>query len=237
MNVILLRHTEQPEMLLADAAAACVGKPHGTIKAAQGAIKSGHESLLEHVSFTFLIEGVSRALLAQLTRHRHSSFSVESQRYVPYHDGFDYTVPPRIAQRGEESEKVFDNQMRTLAVWYNGWMQVLGDEGAEDARFVLPNACDTRLILTMNARQLKTFLGLRLCNRAQWEIRELAGKMLEVVLPYLPNVFSERMAKCDQVGYCTERKSCGRKPMLDDILACWEKYGEEWKNDYQQEEV
>lgn len=226
MNVILLRHTEQPEVLLADAAAACVGKPHGTIKAAKSAIKSGHESLLEHVSFTFLIDGVSRALLAQLTRHRHSSFSVQSQRYVAYNDGFGYVTPPSIEALGAEAEKRFSNQTERIARWYTDWLAQID---AEDARFVLPNACETHLIVTMNARQLKTFLGLRLCNRAQWEIRELAGKMLEVVLPYLPNIFSERMAKCDQVGYCTERKSCGRKPKLDDILACWEKYGGEMR--------
>lgn len=230
MKVTLIRHTEQPEALMADAVAACVGKPHGTIKAAQGAIKSGHESLLEHVSFTFRVDGVSRTLLAQLTRHRHASFSVESQRYVPYHDGFGYTTPPQI-KADDEHRGIFESQMETMTRWYDGWLTVLGDEGAEDARFVLPNACNTSLIMTMNGRQLKHFLGLRLCNRAQWEIRELAGKMLKVVLPYIPNIFSERMAKCDQVGYCTERKSCGRKPKLDDILACWEKYGEEWKKD------
>lgn len=219
MNVTLIRRTDCPESLCADAAAVCVGKTEGTPEGLSRALESGHESLLEHASFTFLVTGVSRALLAQLTRHRHASFSVESQRYVPYSEGFGYVTPGRIKVLGEETVSRYTAQMEFMTRWYAGWLNSLGRSGAEDARFVLPNACTTRLMMTMNARELKHFFALRLCSRAQWEIRELAEKMLELVRPHMPSVFKEHMAACDQTGYCRETRSCGRAPRLKDLLA------------------
>ena len=146
----------------------------------------GHESVLEHVSFTFLIEGVSRVLLAQLTRHRIASFSVQSQRYVSYKDGFGYVVPPAIAALGE-------------------------DAAAEDARFVPPGACETRLMLTMHARELRHFFALRMCSRAQWEIRALAESMFALCYKEAPALFADAGPECLRRGCPEGAKSCGRQ--------------------------
>ena len=168
----------------------------------------GHESVLEHVSFTFLAEGVSRALLAQLTRHRIASFSVQSQRYVSYAKGFGYVVPPAVHALGEQAEAEYANQMTQMQRWYEGWQQKLGAN--EDARFVLPNACETRLLVTMNARELRHFFALRMCERAQWEIRALAEKMFELCYVEAPELFEDAGPGCLS-GPCPEGdKSCGK---------------------------
>ena len=122
----------------------------------------GHESVMEHISFTFLVEGVSRTLLAQLTRHRIASFSVQSQRYVGYEKGFGYVVPPAVEALGQQAIDEYAAQMDQMLSWYRNWQQKLGAN--EDARFVLPNACETRLLMTMNVRELKHFLKLRMCR-------------------------------------------------------------------------
>ena len=168
----------------------------------------GHESVLEHVSFTFLIEGVSRALLAQLTRHRIASFSVQSQRYVSYQKGFGYIVPPSVRALGSQAEAEYAAQMAQMQTWYEGWQEKLGAN--EDARFVLPNACETRLLLTMNARELRHFFALRMCERAQWEIRSLASRMFELCYEQAPELFEDAGAACLR-GPCPEgEKSCGK---------------------------
>ncbi|HNX61631.1 MAG TPA: FAD-dependent thymidylate synthase [Candidatus Limiplasma sp.] len=168
----------------------------------------GHESVLEHVSFTFLAEGVSRALLAQLTRHRIASFSVQSQRYVSYAKGFGYVVPPAVHALGEQAEAEYEDQMAQMQRWYEGWQQKLGSN--EDARFVLPNACETRLLVTMNARELRHFFALRMCERAQWEIRALAEKMFELCYGEAPELFEDAGPSCLN-GPCPEGdKSCGK---------------------------
>ncbi|HNW87535.1 MAG TPA: FAD-dependent thymidylate synthase [Candidatus Limiplasma sp.] len=168
----------------------------------------GHESVQEHVSFTFLVEGVSRALLAQLTRHRIASFSVQSQRYVSYHKGFGYVVPPSVRALGPDAEAEYAAQMAQMQTWYEGWQQKLGAN--EDARFVLPNACETRLLMTMNARELRHFFALRMCERAQWEIRSLANRMFELCYEQAPELFEDAGAACLR-GPCPEgEKSCGR---------------------------
>lgn len=173
----------------------------------------GHESVLEHTSFTFGIEGVSRVLLAQLTRHRVASFSVQSQRYVSYKDGFNYIMPPKIATLGEDAQNEYHRQMKQMHEWYCEWQQRLGDAGEgsnEDARFVLPGACETRLILTMNVRELRHFLGLRMCNRAQWEIRALATEMHRLCMNVAPALFFDAGPGCLR-GACPEgSKSCGK---------------------------
>ena len=141
-------------------------------------IKMGHASTMEHVSFTFGIEGVSRVLTHQLVRHRLASYSQQSQRYVAEHD-FEYILPPSIEEKPEAKER-FQSLMDDIQKAYNE----LADMGIpkEDARYVLANATETKIVVTMNARSLMHFFNLRCCNRAQWEIRELAYKMLEEII-------------------------------------------------------
>ena len=172
----------------------------------------GHDSVLEHASFTFGIEGVSRVLLAQITRHRLASFSVQSQRYVSYEDGFGYIVPPKITALGEEAKAEFEQQMATMHQWYTQWQERLGtgEGGNEDARFVLPGACETRMMVTMNVRELRHFFSLRMCTRAQWEIRELATRMHKLCMEVAPALFENAGPGCLR-GACPEgEKSCGK---------------------------
>ncbi len=223
LKVILLRHTLEPEETIALAAKLCYSK--STISDLKDKISQkdqsefirklmdmGHESVLEHVSFTFGIEGVSRVLLAQLTRHRIASFSVQSQRYVSYENGFGYIIPDSITALGEESVNKFREQMNTLEKWYKEWQKLLGkgEKSNEDARFVLPNACETRIILTMNVRELRHFFSLRMCSRAQWEIRKMAEEMFRLCFETAPSLFINAGPACLR-GKCPEgEKSCGK---------------------------
>lgn len=179
----------------------------------QKIMEMGHESVLEHASFTFLVEGVSRVLLAQLTRHRIASFSVQSQRYVSYEKGFGYVIPPSIEALGETAKQEYAQQMQQIQQWYEGWQQKLGAEGEksnEDARFVLPGACETRVLMTMNARELRHFFALRMCNRAQWEIRAMAATMFEKCYQAAPALFENAGPGCLR-GPCPEgKKTCGQ---------------------------
>ena len=179
-------------------------------------MEMGHMSPIEHASFTFGIEGVSRVLLAQITRHRIASFSVQSQRYVcqsKNKEEFDYILPPAIEQLGEEAVAEYTEQMSTLQKWYEKWIKRLGDNGEksnEDARFVLPNACETKMILTMNARELLHFFSIRCCNRAQWEIRALAWEMLKICREEAPALFGNAGPSCVR-AMCSEGKmTCGK---------------------------
>ena len=223
LKVILIRHTLSPEETVALGAKLCYSK--STVEQLKDRISQkdqsafidklmgmGHESVLEHASFTFGIEGVSRALLAQITRHRLASFSVQSQRYVGYEQGFGYIIPPRIQELGEDAVQEFARQMNTIEEWYRDWQARLGngEKSNEDARFVLPNACETRMILTMNVRELRHFFALRMCERAQWEIRALATEMHRQCLEAAPVLFKDAGPGCLR-GKCPEgEKSCGR---------------------------
>ena len=224
MKVALIRYTPAPEELVALGAKLCYSR--SDIDGLQESISlkdqsvfierlmnMGHESVLEHASFTFGIEGVSRVLLAQLTRHRLASFSVQSQRYVSYENGFGYIIPPKIRALGPEAEAEFQKQMDMMEQWYTEWQIRLGKAGEssnEDARFVLPNACETRILMTMNARELRHFFSLRMCSRAQWEIREMAGQMHLLCLKAAPHLFSDAGPGCLR-GKCPEgEKSCGK---------------------------
>ena len=173
----------------------------------------GHESVLEHASFTFLAEGVSRVLLAQLTRHRIASFSVQSQRYVSYKSGFGYIIPPAIRDLGDEAVAEYNSQMAQIQQWYEDWQQKLGAAGEksnEDARFVLPGACETRILFTMNVRELRHFFALRMCSRAQWEIRQMAQSMFEQCYRVAPALFKDAGPGCVR-GACPEgEKTCGK---------------------------
>jgi len=226
LNVRLLEYTPNPDQVVATAARLCYSDAdiddlaQGVAKRDQakfiaGLMASGHLSPIEHASFTFGIEGVSRSLLAQITRHRIASFSVKSQRYVGAigkEDGFNYICPPAIKALGKEAEARFDEQMRTMQGWYDQWVEELGNKGEksfEDARFVLPNAAETKMVVTMNARELMHFFSLRCCNRAQWEIRALAWKMLEEVLKVAPALFDKAGPGCLR-GACPEgKRTCG----------------------------
>jgi len=178
----------------------------------------GHLSLLEHANFTFGIEGVSRSFLSQITRHRIASFSVQSQRYVSPDEGlngFDYVIPPTILALGADAAAEYRSQMRTISGWYQAWQARLR-EGAsdhttvnEDARFVLPNAAATRLLVTMNARELLHFFELRACNRAQWEIRGVAFMMMELAYREAPALFERCGPKCLSTGCPEGAMSCG----------------------------
>lgn len=223
MHVVLLRHTIFPEETIALGAKLCYSK--STIETLKEKIEQkdqsafinklmgmGHESVLEHASFTFGIEGVSRALLAQITRHRVASFSVQSQRYVSYENGFGYITPPKIAALGADAVIEYHKQMETIEGWYKEWQEKLGKNGEssnEDARFVLPNACETRMLLTMNVRELRHFFELRMCSRAQWEIRALATEMHRLCMEVAPELFQDAGPACLR-GKCPEgEKTCG----------------------------
>ena len=224
MNVYLVRHTLSPEELIALSAKLCYSRL--TISGLSERVSAqdqtefiskimnmGHESILEHASFTFGIEGVSRVLLAQLTRHRIASFSVQSQRYVSYEKGFGFILPPKIEELGPEAVKEYTDQMNQIETWYREWQDRLGRQGEksnEDARFVLPNACETRIMLTMNVRELRHFFSLRMCNRAQWEINELATRMHKLCIETAPALFEDAGPACIR-GNCPEgEKTCGQ---------------------------
>lgn len=224
LHVELLSHTPDAEKLAAMGAKLCYSPSSiGDIsdgltdeKAAsfiEKIVDIGHLSTIEHASFTFGIEGVSRTLLAQITRHRVASFSVQSQRYVSYRDGFGYIVPPSIRSLGQSAVAEYEQQMATMQSWYEQWQKALGEKGEktnQDARFVLPGACETKMILTMNARELNHFFALRCCNRAQWEIRTLAWCMLSLVCDVAPALFTTAGPSCIR-GKCSEGvKTCGK---------------------------
>ena len=213
MKVNLLRFTAAPEMLAGMGAAICTNtEDYG--RALENALSCGHESVMEHVSFTFQIREVSRTVLAQLPGHRIASFSVQSQRYESYRDGFGYVTPPSIEALGEDAVKAYAAQMEQMHAWYCEWCDQLGDKKKEDARYVLPNATNTKLLLTMNARELRHFFSLRCCNRAQWEIRSVAEKMLEKCRMAAPDLFRDAGPGCVR-GHCPEgKRSCGNPRVI-----------------------
>lgn len=157
------------------------------LKLLQGIVKAGHGSVLEHCCFTFSIEGISRACSHQLVRHRIASYSQQSQRYVKG-DKFGYVIPPEIEKSGG-LKKAFEDHMKNTMVLYNAL--VLSGIKKEDARYLLPNATTTNIVVTMNARELLHFIELRTSPRAQWEIREMANKMLEQAKEVAPVIFGE----------------------------------------------
>ncbi len=223
LKVALLRHTADMQELVALGARLCYSRADvDTLKKRIGEkdqtsfiqrlMDMGHDSVMEHASFTFAVEGISRICLAQLTRHRIASFSVQSQRYVSYADGFSYVVPPRIKALGEEAVAEYVRQMDQMQAWYDFWQEKLGtgEQSNEDARFVLPGACETRLIMTMNVRELHHFFALRMCNRAQWEIRAMAVQMHRLCLQAAPLLFEKAGPGCLR-GACPEgEKTCGK---------------------------
>lgn len=255
LQVSLIAYTPEPERVVAAAAKLCYSRV-GATHLLDGLTEEksahflhmlndlGHASPVEHASFTFAIEGVSRSLLAQITRHRLASYSVQSQRYVRL-DDFQFVIPPEV-EKNPEAKALFLEAMEQQGRAYlaiAGALQQqhqaeLMAEGMseqeavrkaekmanEDARFVLPNACETKLVVTMNARSLNHFFQLRCCNRAQWEIRRLAEEMLKLVYPLAPNLFANAGPSCVCDGTCPEGSmSCGKSEEIQERYRRWKK--------------
>ncbi|MEC9488435.1 MAG: FAD-dependent thymidylate synthase [Halanaerobium sp.] len=224
-RVDLIRHTPEPDSLVAAAARLCyspVGVAELQEKMSAGKIKRfvkkliemGHESPLEHVSFTFALEGVSRTLTHQLVRHRIASYSQQSQRYVR-EEQFAYIIPARIAEDPELAGR-FQEEMERSQAAYDFFVSHLLENGynekeaIEEARYVFPNACESKIVVTMNVRSLFNFFSKRCCNRAQHEIKELAWQMLAEVRKISPVLFSAAGPECLR-GACPEGSmSCGK---------------------------
>ena len=202
MKVELITYTPDPVGICGEAAAVCTDSKNPE-SALRHAVGSGHTSVLEHAVFTFRVEGLSRAALAQLTRHRLASFDVRSQRYVRIH-GIDLVIPESIRKSDfyVEAGSLLEDVMNLY--------QRMVDAGipAEDARYVTPQAVPTTLIMTMNARELLHFFSLRTCNRAQWEVRHLADEMLTICKRLAPRIFGHAGPGC-VTGKCPEKKPCG----------------------------
>ena len=242
LKVKLITYTKDCEKIVAAAAKLCYSTAdidgicekldeESTIKFLDRLSMMHHESPFEHMSFTFGIEGVSRSLLAQITRHRLASYSVKSQRYVK-EGSFTFVVPPAI-EKNEKAKELFLKAMEEDQNYYNEISKLLYEKhyeelingglsekdaafsaekaANEDARFVLPNACETKMVATFNARSLFNFFSIRCCNRAQWEIRDLANEMLRLVKEVAPTVFKDCGPNCVR-GVCPEGvKTCGKR--------------------------
>ena len=218
LHVELLAHTPDPEVQVARAARLCyygsgiehlkeAMTPEKSAELVRKLVNMGHFSPIEHVTFTFGIEGISRACSHQLVRHRIASYSQQSQRYV---DGgkFGYVIPPSI-EKDENLKKAFEHHMKEVFDLYEALKANGVDK--EDARFILPNACDTKIIVTMNVRSLYNFFQHRCCNRAQWEIRALAWEMLKLCRATAPVLFENAGPDCYTTGQCHEgAMSCGK---------------------------
>lgn len=239
VKVKLLEYTPNPEKLIASAAKLCysaVGveeiqenlEEDKIFKFLDMLMSYGHESPIEHVSFTFAAEGVSRSLTHQLVRHRIASYSQQSQRYVKLKQ-FEYVIPPQI-EKDEEGKKIFIKSMENCQNSYNELVDILEKkyiaEGAsktnaekkaiEDARYVFPNACETKIVFTMNARSLMNFFKHRCCNRAQWEIRDLAYSMLLEVKKVAPILFKYSGPSCVNAPCPEGKMSCGEMIQIRD---------------------
>ncbi|MDE7363649.1 MAG: FAD-dependent thymidylate synthase [Ruminococcus sp.] len=242
MIVKLLAHTPEPEKIAASAAKLCYSSSditsimdglteEKTESFIDMLVSVGHESVMEHVSFTFGIEGISRACSHQLVRHRIASYSQKSQRYVN-ENAFEYITPPVIAEDVEANAE-FERVMHELNESYAKIADILTEKhkqefilqgmdektartkahklANEDARFILPNACETKIVVTMNVRSLFNFFRHRCCNRAQWEIRAVANEMLRLCLETAPNIFKYAGPSCVAEGKCPEGKmTCGK---------------------------
>lgn len=226
IKVILLRHTPNPEETVAMAAKLCYSPSNITSlknkieakdqKAFVGKlIQMGHMTPIEHPAFTFAIEGISRACSHQLVRHRLASYSQQSQRYVSEENGFDYVIPP-VIKEDKDLKRAFVAFMNEAQNAYNIMVKKLNEKGIkgesanQDARFVLPNAAETKIIVTMNARELMHFFRQRCCNRAQWEIRKMAEEMLKLVKKIAPIIFSKSGPGCLYAPCPEGEYTCGK---------------------------
>lgn len=255
--VKLIEHTPSPEKIVAAAAKLCYSQvgvdeilenldEEKTQKFLDMLMNYGHHSPIEHVSFTFAIEGISRSLTHQLVRHRVASYSQQSQRYVKL-EQFEYVIPPNI-EKNKKAKKIFVESMNRVQIEYNQLVEILckneldnlikeylnnekftnpeeiqgkqyiilkskaEKKAIEDARYVFPNACETKIIVTMNARELIHFFNHRCCNRAQWEIRQMAKTMLMQARKVAPVLFKYAGPSCVN-GPCPEGTMCCGKTM------------------------
>ena len=246
-KVTLISHTPFPQNLVASAAKLCYSSSDieditnnvesiNTDDYIEKLLSMGHDSPFEHITFTFGIEGVSRSFLAQITRHRIASYSVQSQRYVKCGNGiddFNFAVPPSISEDADIL-KVYRDTMVNSINSYNtiadaleekylnnhpnctpSFAKSLRKKAIEDARFVLPNATETKMIVTFNARSLFNFFKLRCCNRAQWEIRAVAMEMYKLAYAVCPHIFANAGPSCVSSGKCSEGQfTCGSSNMV-----------------------
>jgi len=251
LNVKLLSHTPDAEKLIATAAKLCYsssdieslrdGLTEEKIESFLDMLVSiGHESVMEHVSFTFGIEEISRACSHQLVRHRIASYSQKSQRYVN-ENGFEFITPPAIEEI-PEAKAEYDRVIAEITESYEKLANILTEKHTaefmaqgmdektarskaskmanEDARFLLPNACETKIVVTMNVRSLFNFFRHRCCNRAQWEIRTVANEMLRQCMEVAPHIFSHAGPSCVAEGKCPEGKmTCGKINEVKDYFA------------------
>lgn len=224
MEVNLISCTQDPIETCMRCASVCYDS-EPSFKILKACVQSGHTSVLEHANYTFEIKGVSRALLAQLTRHRIASYSVRSQRYCKedYADGAEPSfVIPQLGVPISEAAKVYMNSIKHSFDAYDTLCEI--GIKPEDARMVLPNACNTTIMMTINLRSLGNFMGERLCTRAQWEIRKLAKLMKKEILSTMTdeeaNFFGSYwlVPKCRQhkLPMCEEHKGCGFSPSIKD---------------------
>jgi thymidylate synthase (FAD) len=216
LKVVLLNYTKNPDKICAAAAQSCYSDKGASElfdtttddkakKMIKKVVDMGHLSVVEHAYFTFSIEGVSRSLTHQLVRHRIASYSQQSQRYVSMEKA-EYVLPPSIAGDAD-SKKLYKKVMDDTWKAYN---ELAKKVPKEDARYVLPNACDTNITVTMNARELWHFFSLRCCRRAQWEIRMMAWKMLAEAKKAAPILFESAGPGCFR-GPCPEGAyACGK---------------------------
>ncbi|MDE5770543.1 MAG: FAD-dependent thymidylate synthase [Ruminococcus sp.] len=259
MKVNLISHTPDPERLAATAAKLCYSSSDiGSLRDGlteektrsfiEMLVSVGHESVMEHVSFTFGIEGISRACSHQLVRHRIASYSQKSQRYVN-ENGFEFVTPPEI-EAIPEAKGEFDRIMNEITESYARIADLLTEShkirlmnggldektalskarktANEDARFILPNACETKIVVTMNVRSLFNFFRHRCCRRAQWEIRAVADEMLKLCMETAPNIFSHAGPSCVADGKCPEGKmSCGKISEVREYFSNLKNTGEE----------
>lgn len=247
MKVNLITHTPDAEKIVAAAAKLCYSQvgvddildnltPEKVDKFLDMLMGLGHQSPIEHVSYTFAIEGVSRVLTHQLVRHRIASYSQQSQRYVKL-EKFEFIVPPSI-EKNQDAKEIFTKAMENDLESYRNIATILEDQyveeyisegmseksarrmaekkAIEDARFVFPNACETKIVVTMNARTLIHFFAHRCCNRAQWEIRDLAKSMLKEVKAVSPTLFKLSGPPCVKGGCVEGNMTCGK---IDEVRA------------------
>ena len=223
MKVKLIAHTPDPDLTAAAAAMTSTssrttleimgdfkdeGKRQKALVVLKKVMESGHASVLEHASFTFSVSEVSRALTHELVRHRIASYTQQSQRYVKFENEKDFIFPASI-QKNEKTKKIYSRLLAESVRAYNELVE--NNIPFEDARYVLPNASPTNIILSMNGRELLHFFALRCCERAQWEIRELATEMVRQAKEVAPAMFSKAGPSCSQRNFCPEGKmTCGR---------------------------
>lgn len=225
LKVNLISYTKDPEKTVVAAIRQCYSPLSGKSlwekvtedqksRLIKQIISSGHTSTIEHASFTFSIEGVSRALTHQLVRHRIASYSQKSQRYVKESE-FEYILPSTIS-KDSEAKKIYENELINIQDSYKKLLE-LGIP-AEDARMLLPNGCETKIIVSMNSRGLFNFFEERLCNRAQWEIRQMAGMMLKECKKIAPIIFKYAGPTCQTQKICWQGKlNCGKPEKIKSI--------------------